>query len=1374
MNTLAPRTRHLCALLAFAALLSGIVGAQPPGRQDITSLGTPIALITAPVGSGSKTLDVIKDGVFPPVGSADSTRQYDTYTGDTTRTFDWIGYSFAGPFTFVGLTFQEGKQFGNGGWLAAVQVQVRSGGVWSDVSQLSIAPTYIGTNGVNYETFELTFAPATGDAIRLAGPPGGSARFFSVGELRAWSSDAVALPASVTVQKPNGGEIWSVGLSHPITWTATTTSRVDLFYQTSPTGPWLPIAQNLPAYPGRYDWRLPNAPTTQGRVRVVDADHSAVFDASDLPFTITPTVKIMPLGDSITDGVGMESRGGYRIEFWRLATLEGLSTDFVGSLMNGPASLPDKDHEGHSGWEISLLWENVGNWLTTFKPEVVLLMIGTNDVFRQTDLARAPERYAMLLDRIATVAPETFVVAALITPSRDPLVDQRVVAFNNAIRPLILQRQSAGLPISLVDMHPALTNADLADDVHPNESGYNKMAAVWFDELRRLRSGNRLPTVAITAPVPNAVFQAPTNIDITATATDPDGSIHDVAFFGDSILIGTATAPPYQVTWNSVAAGPHTLTARATDDLGATAVSMPVAVVVNGPPTVTLIASDANATEAGTATPADPGEFTISRTGSTGSALTVGLMIGGVAINGTDYTTIGSSVTIPVGATSVPVAVVPSTDAVTEGSEGVSLTLLPSASYVAGSPSTATVTISDPPAAPPPGRQDITSAGTPIALITAPTGGGSKNLAITKDGVFPPVGDNNSATQYDTYTGDSTRTFDWIGSQFATTRTFGGLTFQEGKQFSNGGWLDTLQVQVRIGGVWTAVTQLVSTPAYPGANGVNYETFELTFAPISGDAIRVAGVPGGSTRFFSMGELRVWTSGAAPAPLVLTAPNGGETWTSGTTQAITWTATGVTAVHLSYQIGGGPWTAIAQNVAATPASYAWTIPGVTGAARVRIVNAQNAAILDDSDNDFTITAPSSGRQDITSAGTPIALITAPTGGGSKNLAITKDGVFPPVGDNNNTTQYDTYTGDATRTFDWIGSQFATARTFGGLTFQEGKQFSNGGWLDTLQVQVRIGGVWTAVTQLVSTPAYPGANGVNYETFELTFAPISGDAIRVAGVPGGSTRFFSMGELRVWTSGAAPAPLVLTAPNGGETWTSGTTQAITWTATGVTAVHLSYQIGGGPWTAIAQNVAATPASYAWTIPGVTGTARVRIVNAQNAAILDDSDNDFTITAPSSGRQDITSAGTPIALITAPGGSGSMSLGIIKDGVFPPVGNGNSATQYDTYTGDTTRMFDWIGFQFATTRTFGGLTFQEGKQFGNGGWLDTLQVQVRIGGVWTAVTQLVSTPAYPGANGVNYETFELTFAPISGDAIRVAGVPGGSTRFFSVGELRAWTP
>src|SRR5262249_39929957 len=107
-------------------------------------------------------------------------------------------------------------------------------------------------------------------------------------------------------------------------------------------------------------------------------------------------------------------------------------------------------------------------------------------------------------------------------------------------------------------------------------------------------------------------------------------------------------------------------------------------------PSVSIQATVASASEAG---PAD-GVFTISRTGSTGGALSVDCSIGGTATIGVDYTTSSSSVVIPAGASSVQVVVTPIDDTLVEGNETVVLTILPRAWYAVGT-SSAVVTIAD-------------------------------------------------------------------------------------------------------------------------------------------------------------------------------------------------------------------------------------------------------------------------------------------------------------------------------------------------------------------------------------------------------------------------------------------------------------------------------------------------------------------------------------------------------------------------------------------------------------------------------------------------------------------------------------------------------
>ena len=106
---------------------------------------------------------------------------------------------------------------------------------------------------------------------------------------------------------------------------------------------------------------------------------------------------------------------------------------------------------------------------------------------------------------------------------------------------------------------------------------------------------NALPAVMLTSPTANAVMAAPATITVTASAADSDGTISKVEFYNGAILIGTATAAPYSITWSSVPSGSYSLTATATDNLGGQVTSAPVAITVDTPPTVTLTSPTAGA-----------------------------------------------------------------------------------------------------------------------------------------------------------------------------------------------------------------------------------------------------------------------------------------------------------------------------------------------------------------------------------------------------------------------------------------------------------------------------------------------------------------------------------------------------------------------------------------------------------------------------------------------------------------------------------------------------------------------------------------------------------------------------------------------------------
>jgi lysophospholipase L1-like esterase len=190
-------------------------------------------------------------------------------------------------------------------------------------------------------------------------------------------------------------------------------------------------------------------------------------------------VRVMPLGDSITDGYNVP--GGYRINLWQRLAAGGYTVDFVGSGFNGPENLGDHDHEGHSGWRIDQIDANIVGWLQAYTPRTILLHIGTNDMNQNYDVANAPARLSALIDKIRATTPNVELFVAQITPESDPTLEGRVTTYNAALPDVVAQK---GPMTHLVDMHSAITTADLADGVHPNAAGYDKMGDRWFAALQ--------------------------------------------------------------------------------------------------------------------------------------------------------------------------------------------------------------------------------------------------------------------------------------------------------------------------------------------------------------------------------------------------------------------------------------------------------------------------------------------------------------------------------------------------------------------------------------------------------------------------------------------------------------------------------------------------------------------------------------------------------------------------------------------------------------------------------------------------------------------------------------------------------------------------
>lgn len=202
--------------------------------------------------------------------------------------------------------------------------------------------------------------------------------------------------------------------------------------------------------------------------------------ASWTPCPASPC-RVMPLGDSITDGYNVP--GGYRIRLEDLALADGHGIDFVGGLRNGPVDLLDQDHEGHSGWRIDQVQSIIGARMTVFAPDIVLLHIGTNDIAQNYALGGAGTRLARLVNTITALNPDALVVVSTIIPASSGIYEARIGRYNTVLSSVVTSLQAGGAHVTQVDLHAALTTADLADGVHPTQTGYEKMADGWYPAI---------------------------------------------------------------------------------------------------------------------------------------------------------------------------------------------------------------------------------------------------------------------------------------------------------------------------------------------------------------------------------------------------------------------------------------------------------------------------------------------------------------------------------------------------------------------------------------------------------------------------------------------------------------------------------------------------------------------------------------------------------------------------------------------------------------------------------------------------------------------------------------------------------------------------
>ncbi len=184
-------------------------------------------------------------------------------------------------------------------------------------------------------------------------------------------------------------------------------------------------------------------------------------------------LRVMPIGDSITEGAYGTTGNGYRYPLQQDIQSMGQTIEFVGDRIDGTMTNPQ--NEGFSGQVISYIAGQAIPSATSWRPNVALIEAGTNDVNGNVDVPNAPSRLDSMISGLFTSAPDATILVAGIPPSSDGNFNTNLQAFNTSVQALVSTRQNAGQHIKYVSMSNLDPNADKANSLHPNDAGYKVM-----------------------------------------------------------------------------------------------------------------------------------------------------------------------------------------------------------------------------------------------------------------------------------------------------------------------------------------------------------------------------------------------------------------------------------------------------------------------------------------------------------------------------------------------------------------------------------------------------------------------------------------------------------------------------------------------------------------------------------------------------------------------------------------------------------------------------------------------------------------------------------------------------------------------------------
>lgn len=1062
---------------------------------------------------------------------------------------------------------------------------------------------------------------------------------------------------TITVSTPNGGEQWTAGSAYYIYWTSDMVDSVNIYYSTNNGMSYTLIASSVYAYNGYYYWNpVPATPSSQCRIKVASTSNSSVYDASNNTFSIVVpsyTLTAPNGGETLTGGT-------YSYIYW--------NSEAVSSYVR----LDYSTDNGSTWTNITNGSYNSGNynWYVPNTPSNQCL-VKIADYYNNSiqDSSNA----------VFTINPATPVINLSAPNGGQTLLvgSSYGISWSSSFVDSIKIEYSAnnGSTWNLIAASVLASNGYYTWNPVPNTPSTQCLVKIsdvlnssYFD-ISNYQFSISEPYLMVTTPNGSESWTGYTykyiywTGAISSSYVNLEYSVNNGASW-NMIVNGSYNNGQYQ--WYVPDSPSVTCLVRVTDYYDTAVKDMSDAVFTINAPVPTITVSTPNGGQNWAA-------------GSSQYIYWSSSYINNVKIeysinNGNSWTTIISSTPAGNGYYYWPVPNVVSTlckvritdtnnNSVTDVSDNVFTIYVPnvkvtepnggeqwaggSYQYIywtsAGLSSYVNIDYS------------INAGSTWTNIVSGTSNGGSYYWSVPNT---PSVNCLVRITDY--YTSTLTDSSD---SLFAITSSNPTVTLTSpvgGDQWGTGTghyitWTSSNIANVKLeystngGTAWTTI--VASTSA---SNGSYYWAVPNT--PSQNCFVRVSDVSNSSINDMNNFEFSIITP-----TITVTQPNGGQQWTAGTSQYITWTSNGASNyVTLYYSVNNGSSWITAANGINNNGSYYWTVPNNPSTnCLVKVSDYYNSSVNDVSNASFTILPPP-----------PSLTLTDPNGGEVFAVGSTQYIYWNSTSVNYVKLEY-SYNGGSTWNviisstpassgyYNWPVPNTPTSSALirvsdasnPGLNDASNNYFTivmpgitvttpNGGesWTGftnqyiywnstgisnyvTIEYSINSGASWSIV-----------ANGTYNNGYYNWTVPNTSSAYCLVRVKDYYNNTISDVSNNVFTITAAPASIVVNSPNGGESWGVGTNHNITWSSSGVTNVKIEYSVNGGStWNVIIGSISASNGYYNWPMPNNPSTnCYVRISDASNASINDMSNYDFTII-------------NPTITVTSPNGGESWTAG-----------------------------------------------------------------------------------------------------------------------------------